>query len=1332
MRDGGSMSRLRAFVGLVSLASIAGCAEEITGPTPAPSAIEPQLVCVEQLTTEVKLTGDRFSPLPIETLKDRTLLELPDIELERTVDIGREPVSGPTYLIPDDPTDPDASHVTWTSDKEMSFEVYPELDVEPGLYAINVTNRNGRAGRFPEALLAVPRPMLTRIEPDLLCGDKENVFVLTGDFFLRLPDGQPTITVDGDEDKTYEPMEMSDCRELPGRSGAEACRTVRVRIPDGDLAPGNYDVTLTNPEPANCVSSDAQVLTIVPKPTVTEIVPPLACVAQGMVSVVVRGTGFLSVDGTTPMLTIGTQVYDTTLTETTCDDVDVMREEVQSCTELTAVIAEDDFTAGVYDVVVTNPTPADCPSEEDVSFVVVPEPSVTSVMPDVVCADPDAPDSMLRIAGSGFLFYRDQVPVVRIGTIDFQATKDDASCAPVSGVDDAEACTAMTVSVPSTSLMVGTYDLVVTNPAPAMCASTEPIQVTFVPDPTITSWAPTRLCSGGGSLTIDGTGFGPRAAVRLNDMQATSVDVISSTRLVATFPILDVGGPYDLAVFNAPGCEDVRPAALSVIPGPQIFFADPPVLYSGISTQVLLYVTGVTDMVDGIQLVPAGGGDPIEVTHSFSPARPNRVQITVPSGLDAGSYDIQLQDRSECDAFLADGVAVTDTLTVDVGAIDPPFGHGASDTAVTITGAAMRPMGEVGFMPVPRMYLNPSMPTAMTIATPLEAVTLLGDSRATAVVPSGLAVGTYDLIIVNPDGSVGVLSDAFEVTTDPAPTIDTISPGSVANSSSESFSILGANFRMPMVGLRCNAAGAMISVPAMVTGSTANGIDATFDASTISSGVCVVRVTNDDGTYVDFSALVVTNPAQNIGMPVASTDLGTARRALAAVSGSATRAARFVYAIGGDSGMISGAFDTLEAVPVDIFGVPGDFFELPNRMTAPRTFAGAARIGRFIYVIGGNDSTGVLASIERAVILSPDERPEIVDLGLDVADTGVPPGLYYYRVSAVLDGTDPFNPGGETLASEAFPVIIPDLMAREVQVDLAWSTVPHAASYRIYRTAAGGAAGTEQLIEEILSAATTTFTDEGETPETPTAVPLPFGSTGAFSRVGMLTTARQGAGVAAVLAPGSTTLHHVYVAGGRSDSANLDSIEIVPITVAADGSQTVGTVRAGPTLGAARWQTLAYGATNDIDARISSTQPFLYVAGGTTAAAGGSATGDVDAYPIDMMGNLGTRVPVDNQTPARAGFGAASANNFLYAFGGGGGTASNSIASAEICGAGRPCTAGGMDPPDPPDLVNWNAAGVSLVTARVNMATAVLPGFIYILGGYDGVAATATTEWTNW
>src|SRR6185436_3343590 len=110
-------------------------------------------------------------------------------------------------------------------------------------------------------------------------------------------------------------------------------------------------------------------------------------------------------------------------------------------------------------------------------------------------------------------------------------------------------------------------------------------------------------------------------------------------------------------------------------------------------------------------------------------------------------------------------------------------------------------------------------------------------------------------------------------------------------------------------------------------------------------------------TYGEYSAIGVTGPSLNLSTPQKGTDMVVGRRALAASSGNATSAARFVYAVGGDNGMVSGALDSTEFAPVDVFGKFGAWQLQQYTLKAPRTLAGAATVGRYIYVVGGDDGT---------------------------------------------------------------------------------------------------------------------------------------------------------------------------------------------------------------------------------------------------------------------------------------------------------------------------------------------------------------------------------------
>ena len=87
--------------------------------------------------------------------------------------------------------------------------------------------------------------------------------------------------------------------------------------------------------------------------------------------------------------------------------------------------------------------------------------------------------------------------------------------------------------------------------------------------------------------------------------------------------------------------------------------------------------------------------------------------------------------------------------------------------------------------------------------------------------------------------------------------------------------------------------------------------------------------------------------------------------------------------------------------------------------------------------------------------------------------------------TAVLDAEDPWNPDGETLASE---LVVVRLENGEGTVTLAWDPVEGAVSYRVYRTdAVNGAAGQEHRVAtDVVDLA---FVDDGVSAGTDGFVP---------------------------------------------------------------------------------------------------------------------------------------------------------------------------------------------------------------------------------------------------
>ncbi len=1086
------------------------CSTELTGPTPVVSGLDPALVCTEQLVTKVALSGEDLSPLGFDTATADPLLALPAITLRRTQDLTGAAAMGTPVALPDDPKNPAASHVRWTSEQSMEFDVYEGLGLEPGLYEITVSNRNGRSVTKAAVLAAVARPVLTSVEPELICDAQGNrTLTLSGSGFVKLSGALPSIKIGV---STFAATAASGCSAIPGAPlPAELCNAVTVEVPKDALTPGTYDVTLTNPAPAACASTDAISLTIVAPPQLDAIEPDPVCDAQA--------------------------------------------------------------------------------------------------------------NRTLKVSGAGFIKIGDNLPTLTVGSTTFAATAA-SDCSPIgSAPPRGEICTALTVDVPRDALAPGTYEVIVTNPAPAGCTSTEAITLTVLPPPELTSVRPGSVCLGGGVLDLRGLHFEPGMTVTVGGTAASNVQVVSGTDATVTLGAgLALGGPYPVTVSNPSGCSTTLADAVSVSPGPLLIFVDPPVVWNGANTPVNVYATGVSGSVTNVSIVLSGSTNPpTSLSFSPTPGRADRPRAVVPAGTPAGTYDLLLTDSLGCPALLSSALRVTDTTTLQLTGILPSFGWKQRATSVAISASTTPP--SAGFGALPTVYLTKASLTAPIL---LGSVARVSATSLTAEVPKNLDAGQYNVVVVNQDGSVGVLPGGFTVTDSPPPSVASITPPQVPNTGTAQAIVLrGDNFRAapagkPQVQLRClNPAGAALAdQAATVTSFTSTSINATINSTLYPSGAnCVIVVTNtDDGSRTEFSSLVVVTPQQNLTNFTAGPSMVTARKGLGTVSGEASQQSRFVYAIAGDNG--ANALATVETLPVDIFGLPGSgFFTQRHTLNTARTRAGTVRIGRFIYALGGTSTvdvaSGALATVERAVILDQSFHPtELgVDLNLSTTD-GLGGGVYYYRVAAVMPGNDRFNPGGETLPSAPFGLNLPVMTGRALRVTLSWTAVPGAVGYRIYRSAAGGAVDGAGLIADtsgtlpgtVTCSSPTTCTDRGATPDLGTTV-LPLGSTGTWTTLAQtMGAARQAPGVTFAMDPVVPNRAYIYVFGGlNAAGAALASYEFLTVQIESDGSQTLSPFTPGvATLTAARWRLGAYTATPDDTPRMAG-NTYVWAGGGASA-----------------------------------------------------------------------------------------------------------------------------------
>lgn len=1018
------------------------------------------------------------------------------------------------------------------------------------------------------------------------------------------------------------------------------------------------------------------------------------------------------------------------------------------------VVPTDALPAGVFDVTVTNPDGKHASKLSQV-LAILPPPVVTAAHPMGICDEQS--DQTVIVTGTDFLVFDGATPKVTIaapgGDKTYPSTFASADCTPVPGSFTEHAvqlCKAISFKIPQGDITVTAdtmLSLVVTNPPPADCASSTGFKVTLDIPPHVDSVAPSTVCAGGAQLTINGSNFLPGAKVTLHcpgaDIVAATVDVnAGGTQISAT-----VGGGIpadttcDVIVTNADSCDD-RPLphkTVHVSAGPIAFFVDPPVVYSGINTRITVFSTTITTPLPTGAVTITQGSKATQLAFNAVPGFPNRLQAIVPSGQAPGSYDLTLEDGLHCPTILPAAFTVTSTTTVTLKDVVQPFGATPSDAAVTIRRDAIAPApGDHPFVDTPRVFLNPHAGAPTDIAVAMQSVAFLDGARVTGIVPAGTPAKVYDVVLVNPDGTVGLLPSGYTETAGALPAIDVATPASIVDATGQHVTLSGKNFAVgDMVSLACvTATGVSEAAPAVVAADPiCTGADCTqaitIDGSALAIGsVCVARVTNPDGTFNDFSAIGVTNSSLNLDAPHKGSDMTIGRRALVAAAGNATAANRFVYAIGGDSGTVTSALDSVEFAPVDRFGTFGAFVVQPSQLRAPRTLAGAVTVGRYIYLVGGNDGTGPTATAERALILAPEESPQVTDVDLQLQATGLDPGTYHYRVSATFSASDPDNPGGESLASDEFTIRAPSFPGKKVALTLIWrapvdalgAPLPNVTGYRIYRTAKNGAPGSEVLLGTAPASPRTSLDDGSGV--LGTQVPLPLGTTSTWSALPTLGTPREGLAVASAHDPSDPAKFYVYALLGRSSATKAEtSYELLPVTIAPNGRQTVAAAWTPGSAASAqgRWQLAAW----TVDATVSSlyaSGPFVFVGGGLTAAGAGATK--VEAGQVTAGGQLASFDDTPKDMGAtEAGYGVCAANGQLFTFGGLNANPSTGAQSATI-----------VNPPPGLAGSSWNNEGLAMTHGRYLLGSAVQSSFIFLLGGQtdEPSAASKTTELVIW
>lgn len=870
------------------------------------------------------------------------------------------------------------------------------------------------------------------------------------------------------------------------------------------------------------------------------------------------------------------------------------------------------------------------------------------------------------------------------------------------------------------------------------------------PTPTIALIEPAPICDAQQAitLTITGSGFSPAVIDALTDTPE-----VVMPRVVF---VDDAGGPAIEAPPPGVSMPDASGASLTVVvpqnllpPGSYTVEVTNPNGNAGSTSGFVVHappdVTALNpsasapDKVITLTLTGTGFQPGMTITLLATPPVVCASVVVAPDGLSAscmldltgvapGTYDVAIDNGDGCTDTLPLAFTVGNEFALT--SIEPPFGCTCDDTSVTIGSAG-------AFASTPRVEMRPAGQGGPV--TVMKRVAFVDASTLTAVVPAGLALGDYDITVINPPstGGIGQLPAGFRVVALPIPRIDEVVPSRGSPQTSTPVTIHGREFRDPVKVELLDRAATVVAAVASVTPVSATRIDVTLPTAGLAEDAYLVRVTNlDEMTYSTWSAFIVgaTGSSGNLHTFVSESPLTTGRRMLAGVSARDDLGNTFTYAIAGDTGATGVVLDTVEVAQLSRFGALAAWRQIraPNQLTTPRAAPVAVAVPVFgadpfipaktyVYVSGGRDAAGaILGSVERAMVLRNGDAPRLTSLAASATPGTLAQGTWYYKVSAVLAAADPDNPGGETLPSDEE---ILTLQAGAGAIDLAWSQVmvngQPAAEYRIYRTAAVDGVSQQELL--IATVTGTTYTDTGAAAGT--EAPLPPGALGVWTVQAATHGVRWGH-QGAVITDG-TGARFFHLLGGKSDTASgyLATTEVAPVDALGQlgAFVTTGTT-ALPT--ARAFASLVVETASNVVGFTGVARMFLLGgvdAGGASSEAVFSSVADggangawtqVSVAGSGTSGNLGTR----------AGPMAVIASGKLFCLGGAGMATSTTFSNIRANGVDIPFATDGAIGSPIQSTASAFSAGRALGAAIIGS------GFIYFVGGTsDGSDAVDTT-----
>jgi hypothetical protein len=370
-----------------------------------------------------------------------------------------------------------------------------------GAYPVVVTNPAPGGGSSIAVSFTVnnPAPTISALSPaSVILGATGQTLTINGSNFL------PTSTV------TFNGASRTSTFINAGQL------TISLSASDQATA-GAYPVVVTNPAPGGGASSAVSFAVNNPVPAISSLSPASAIVGAGAQTLTINGSNFLSTSTVTYNGVVRTATF------------------VNSGQLTISLNTGDQATAGLYAVVVSNPTPGGGASSATNFVVNNPSPTLASITP--TSTNVGAASLILTLSGTNFT--------------QTSSVLWDGSAIPTTY----NSATSLSASIPGSDMAAaGTFNVMVNNPTPGGGSTTSASFTVNNPLPTISSLSPSSTNAGGVAftLTVLGTNFVPSTVVQWNG-SARATTFVSQNQLTVSISASDIAsvGSNQIAVINA-------------------------------------------------------------------------------------------------------------------------------------------------------------------------------------------------------------------------------------------------------------------------------------------------------------------------------------------------------------------------------------------------------------------------------------------------------------------------------------------------------------------------------------------------------------------------------------------------------------------------------------------------------------------------------------------------------------------------------------------------------------------------------------------------------------